>query len=171
MIGKMKFAAGYLGLGLFLAACNGGGGDGGTAPTSAELIGKWLLRDVATSGRISMNFPPFVMDTTWDTTESYTGSTYYMDFKADNSYQSNMPESDMPGGLEKRGANLALESGTWSLDGKVLTMVAAPEMDTMKMNVTLDGGTLTAKFSMDTSFSDEQGSMSTRMDMTAKLVK
>jgi hypothetical protein len=170
-MGKMKFAAGYLGLGLLLAACNGGG-DGGTAPTAAELTGKWLLREVATKGRMSMKFPPIIdMDTTWDTTESYTGSTYYLDFKADNTYESNMPESETPGDLEKVAASRVLETGTWSLEGKVLTTVSNPDKDTAKMNVTLEDGNLMARFSFDTTYSDSGMSMTIKSDMAAKLVK
>lgn len=172
MMSKMRFAAVYLGLGLLLAACNGGDGDGGTAPTTAELTGKWLLREIATKGQMTMKVPAMGIDTTqsFDTTETYSGSTYYMDFKADNTYESNMPDVEMDdGGLGKRGVEL--ETGTWSLDGKVLTTVSNPDKDTAKVNVTLDGSNLTAKFSMDTTESDSGVTMSMKIDMTAKLVK
>lgn len=172
MIGKLKFAAGYLGLGLFLAACNGGDGDGGTAPTTAELTGKWLLREVATKGHFTMKMPP-IIDTTvhYDTVETYTGSTYYMEFKADNTYESNMPEPEGPEGVEKRAASPVLETGTWSLQGRVLTTVSNPDKDTAKVDVTLDGGTLKAVFSMDTTYSDSGMTIDSKLDVTAKLVK
>lgn len=181
MKGRYGFAATYLGLGLLLAACNGGT-DSGTPPTTAELIGKWLLREVATKGEITMKFPPLVdTSTKIDTVETYTGSDNYMTFKTDNTYEANMPETDPPdGGIDaaKRAVPrmAPLETGTWALAGSDLTLITDattenPYKDTIAMKVSLSGTTLKTHLHMDTSSSEGGFTYSTKMDIKATLVK
>lgn len=178
---KKLLAACMLGLGLVAMGCNGDGDGGlGPAPSNDELIGTWYLREVATKGTITMKFPP-LFDTTIniDTVETYTGTTYYIEFKADKTYVTNSPDSDVTPDFEfefeKRSAGSVQETGTWSLSGSTLTLNADPsggdEGYTLEQTVALNAGTLTMQAVVDTSVTEEESTFATKLRTTAKLVK
>lgn len=126
-----KLLPACLGLGLFLAACNGGG-EGAVAASDGDLIGKWVLRSYHSSGYFisgALNIP-------LDEDIAFTDDRSYIDLKADRSFVSDMPDPGSEG-------ETTVEVGTWSLSGKTLTTIGSVdgvgEPDTLEWEVALDG--------------------------------
>ena len=170
---NIKTVSGLLGLGLLLAACNGGGG--ATAVNEADLIGKWLIRSDVSTGymRITDANGAEVLKLDLGDTNTYTGSTYYFDFKADHTYTANTPEyTEEP--LPKR-AFRQPESGTWSVSGANLTLIGSETGETMKDTVTveavIDGANATFTLSIDEKQTSAEGGMEMKLDAAMKAVK
>src|SRR4051794_31182631 len=100
------------GLGLMMMACNSSSGVAAVA--SGDLIGKWLLNKEVTHGTVHEkgSYAGHAIDTTFhmDKDTTYTGGTYFMEFKSDSTYNSNMP--DDTSGLAKVSAISMAEYGT-----------------------------------------------------------
>ncbi|MDB5050027.1 MAG: hypothetical protein JWO30_3098 [Fibrobacteres bacterium] len=173
----MKMKNGLIGLavvmGLFLAACNSGGGS--TAPiASGDLIGKWFYRKAVTKGTIKTSFTIGTQkyDTTevLDTTATYTGSVNYIEFKSDNTYNSNRP--DNPGiGAPKASAVAALENGTWTTSGSTLTLVSSANVTTKIDQVAVSGNDLTGTLNVDTTATSGGFSYSAKLAINLTLSK
>jgi hypothetical protein len=174
MTNKIKIAAGFLGLGLLLSACNGG--DGATAVNEGDLIGKWLIRSDISSGYMRATDPTgkevFKMDL--GDTNTYTGSTYFFDFKADHTYTANTPNYTT-GEAFPKAAGLQLESGTWSVSGADLTLIGsetgATTKDTVTVQAAIDGTNATFSLSIDEKETTAEGSMEMKLDAVMKAVK
>ena len=170
----MKLKHGLIGLsvvlGLFLTACEPGGGS--TTPVAAaDLIGKWLYRSEVAKGTLKSHgvIAGQTIDTTMslDSTTTYTGNTYYMEFKADNTYTSNSPDM----GEAKVSAQAPIENGTWSVSGAILTTITADKKDTTKVNVAISGTTLTGTMVIDESSTYEGITYTTHADITITMAK
>ena len=170
----MKLKHGLIGLsvvlGLFLTACEPGGGS--TTPVAAaDLIGKWLYRSEVAKGTIKTHAviagQTFDTTTTIDTTHTYTGSEYYIEFKSDNTYTANSPEMN---GAAKASAASALETGTWAVSGATLTTISTTK-DTAVVNVAISGTTLTGTMAIDDTNSEGTYSQITHVDITITMAK
>jgi hypothetical protein len=161
MIKKITFWSLGLLMGLALFACDSGT-DSGAAVASGDLVGKWYLRKLQAHSTMSFKGNIFgqAVDTTsqFDTTETFTGTQYFVEFKAEgNAFTSVFPD-DLSGSGEapKRAASLAsTETGTWSVSGDVLTLNGS-DGTTEKIKVAISGNTLTGTQTTDTT-STESG--------------
>jgi hypothetical protein len=127
------FHAAWLGLGLLMGACDGGGdGGGAVAVAEGDLIGKWILRKYHSEGYLKLGALTFPLDE--DTT--FADDKSYIDLKADHAFVSDMPDPETEG-------ESTVEVGTWSLSGKTLTTIGSVdgegEPDTVKWDVSLAG--------------------------------
>jgi hypothetical protein len=168
---RAGWISGVLGLGLLLAAC---GGDESSSPvTESDLVGRWFTRMVVTKGTITTKFPALGIDTTQkiDTTETYTGTTYYFDFKADHTYESNQPDSPDAKAVAAKVAfsGKELEKGKWWVNGNTLKNLPDGKTDTVSSTVHVDGGTLKLHFEIDSSGSEAGATFSIKLkaDITA----
>ncbi len=155
---------------LVLSACNSSGGS--TAPVSAaELIAKWLYRSESIKGSVHTKgtYAGQTIDTTTviDTSNTYTGADYYIEFKADNTYTANSPESPASA---KRSAAQAPETGTWSAAGAELTTISSTK-DTSKVNVAISGSTLTGTMMYDETNSEGPITYTSHATITIGLTK
>ena len=171
----MKMKNGLIGLalvtGLVLAACNSG--TDSAAPVAAgDLVGKWFYRHETTKGSIKSHY--VLAGKAYDTTvvldhdTAYTGTTYYMEFKADNTYSSNSPDDEVE--MEKTSAVSSMETGTWSLSGATLTMISS-DSNTAKINIAVSGTTLTGSVAFDSTATANTTTITTHMNSTLTLSK
>lgn len=171
---KIISVAGLLGFGLLLAACNGGGG--ATAVNEGDLIGRWLIRSDVTTGYMRATGPAgqeiFKLDL--GDTNTYTGSTYYFDFKSDHTYTANTPDYGTGGPLPKA-VSRQPEAGTWSVSGANLTLIGGEveqsTKDTITVQAAIEGTNATFTLSMDEKQTDAEGSMEMKIDAVMKAVK
>lgn len=153
------FPAMSLGIGLLLAACNGGG-DGATAVAEGDLIGKWILRKYHSEGHFKLGTLTFPLDE--DTT--FTDDKSYIHLKADHSFVSDIPDPASEG-------ETTVEIGTWSLAGSTLTTIGSEDgegvPDTLAWKVAIDGSDGVFSFAMD----EKDGLLELKQDVVINAVK
>jgi hypothetical protein len=154
MVRKIAFWSLGLLMGLALVGCDSGT-DSGTPVSSADLVGKWYLRKVQVGLDVNFkgNFLGAPIDTTshFDTTQDYDGTQYFIEFKSEgNAFTSVFPDdlADAAAALKRSAAAAATETGTWSVSGDMLTLVAS-DGTTEKVQVSISGSTLTGKRTLD----------------------
>ena len=132
--------AASLGLGLFPAACNGGGeagsnplnpgGGDSAAVMEGRLIGKWILRQYHSEGYLKVGAATYPLDA--DT--AFTDDNCYFDLKAGRTFVSDLPDSE---------SGTRVEVGTWSYAGGTLTLIGSEdgvgEADTVAWKVSITG--------------------------------
>ena len=171
----MKLKNGLIGfaaaMGLLLGACNSGG-DSTSPVAAADLIGNWFYRSSETKGSIRSQFTvggkTYDTTTVIDTSETYTGNEYYIEFKSDSSYTANSP--DVGPEAEKSTAAADLETGTWSVSGSTLTTISS-DKDTAKVNIAISGNTLNGTMAIDTTSAEGGFSMTTHVTVKISLAK
>jgi hypothetical protein len=119
---------------LFLvAACNGGGGEGVAAVPEGDLIGKWVLRKYHSEGYYRLLGGASV---SLDEDSAFTDDRAYLQFKADSTFVSDLPDPESDQGT-------VVEVGTWRLSGNKVTTIASVDgvgqPDTLTWNVSIQG--------------------------------
>jgi|SRR5271157_2798933 hypothetical protein len=111
---------------------------GPSAPSTAELIGKWVFSSVHITGsntiHLGMGLPDSTIHT--DTAITFSGSANYAQLYADMTYSMQMPAmASMPGAP-------ASDSGAWSLAGSSLRMIStAGDTTNLSVSVSENNGT------------------------------
>lgn len=157
---------GLVGFGLLLAGCDSS--SGGTAVSNDDLVGKWVINKEVTKGFFS--YTPtggqeFKINI--DTTQTYTGSDYYVEFKADKSYSANYPSSNQ---TTKRSAASAVETGTWSISGNTVTTISSVG-DTSAVQAAISGKSGTFTVSLHETMNDSDGVYVNSIDATISATK
>ena len=156
---KKTIATCLLGLGLAAALIGCGDGDGGTAATEGDLVGRWYFTRSVSDGysRAVDSEGEELFRFNFDEDTTYPANTYYIDFAANKTYTAKFPESeDTEEALGKRAAQSAdVETGTWSVSGGKLTTVTA-EGDTSVLSASIDGSDAKFTFSVNESETDPE---------------
>lgn len=107
---------------------------GPSAPSTAELIGKWVFSSVHITGSNTIHLGMGIPDSTihTDTAITFSGSANYAQLNADMTYS-----MKMPGMASMPGAQVS-DSGTWSLAGSSLRMISTAG-DTTNLGVSVSG--------------------------------
>lgn len=107
---------------------------GPSAPSTADLIGKWIFSSVIMKGTTTIHLGiTGVPDSTYqtDTTITFSGTANYAQLYADMTYATQMP------GMASTGAPVS-DTGTWSLSGSSLRLISVSN-DTTNLSVSVSG--------------------------------
>jgi hypothetical protein len=171
---KKTLMACLLGLGLVMVGCNGDG-DGATAVSEGDLVGKWYYKTGVSKGyfRALDDKGKETFRINIDTTETFPANTYYIEFKSDKTYTANTPDEDIGEAVAKRAALFGdLENGTWSVSGNTVTTIST-DGDTSKVAAKINGNSASFTFSVDESETDPEtgGKFESKLEATLNCTK
>lgn len=144
--------------------------------SEAALLGKWEFSKQRTAGYMTFTptgGTPVKVDI--DTTEFFSvAEDYYIRFDSSHAYQAHFQDSvattPKRAARAKRSARAALETGTWTLSGNVVTTVSSAG-DTTHITAALDGSAATFKVFLNETIPDTGGVYVTSLASTISATK